>query len=127
MDKRNKIVLSALAAAGVAALTIRAAARAGTKRTDLYLADYTPSEDGSEMTLRIGVASEAGEPNSVQVKEKGEGLYLTFRSEGRMEGFDSVLLQLPAECTGIWFDVGHRDFEQVLEKREDGSWKRCMR
>ena len=74
-----------------------------------------------------GESMGGGNPNSVQVKEQDKDVYLTFRNEGRKSSFDSVKIQLPAGCTGIWFDVGHREFEQVLEKREDGSWKRCMR
>ena len=53
----------------------------GGKRTDVMLRDYTVSEDGSVLTIKVAVASSMGYVRKLKVKQGGYNLVLKKDSE----------------------------------------------
>lgn len=101
------------------------------KRTDVVLGDFTISEDGSEITLNVGVASSMGYIRNF--KDKGGGVkphYLTFYSTfgGLNSSFGSkntFTLELIPDDTEIYFNRAAGGYELVLVKNEEtGEWIR---
>ena len=92
------------------------------KRTDVVLFDYSVSEDGSEISLEIQVASSMGYIRGF--KDKGGGVkphYLTFYSTfgGLNSSFGSINeieLELSRDNTEIYFNRPGGGYELVLMK-----------
>lgn len=97
------------------------------KRTDVILGDFAVSEDGSKITLHVGVASSMGYIRNF--KDKGGGVkphYLTFYST--FGGLNSSLgskktftLELVPDDTEIYFNRAGGGYELVLVKNEETS------
>ncbi|MGN0267639.1 MAG: immunoglobulin-like domain-containing protein [Lachnospiraceae bacterium] len=101
------------------------------KRTDVFLADFSISEDGTEMTFTAGIASSMGYIRGF--KDNGGGLkphYLTFYSTfgGSNSSFGAkqdFKLELDPEDTEIYFARPDQGYELVLVKdAETGEWRR---
>lgn len=101
------------------------------KREDVALFDYSVSEDGSIISLRIQVESSAGHVRDF--KDNGGGVkphYLTFYSTfgGINSSFGTVnsfTLELEPDDTEIYFYRGNGGYELVLRKNiETGEWER---
>ena len=101
------------------------------KRTDVFLAEYSVSEDGAEMTFTTGIASSMGYIRGF--KDNGGGVkphYLTFYSTfgGLNSSFGAkqdFKLELDPEDTEIYFARPDQGYELVLVKDgETGEWRR---
>lgn len=101
------------------------------KRTDVFLAEYSVSEDGTEMTFTAGIASSMGYIRGF--KDNGGGLkphYLTFYSTfgGINSSFGAkqdFKLELDPDDTEIYFSRPEKGYELVLVKDEKtGQWHR---
>lgn len=100
------------------------------KRTDVYLADYSVSKDGSEITLQVGIAGSMGYIRDfLNDTNKTEIMEMQFYSA--FGGFNSSIgaknefvILLNPECREIYFY--HNDgFDLVLQKNQDtGEWVR---
>lgn len=100
------------------------------KRTDVVLADYALSEDGTVLTFRTALPSSMGYIRGFQ--NHGGGIkphYLTFyatfgglnNSFGAKNTFE---LPLGPEETEIYFNRPGGGYELVLQKDADGNWVR---
>ena len=101
------------------------------KRTDVFLADFSISEDETEMTFTAGIASSMGYIRGF--KDNGGGLkphYLTFYSTfgGSNSSFGAkqdFKLELDPDDTEIYFARPDQGYELVLVKDgETGEWRR---
>jgi hypothetical protein len=101
----------------------------GGRRSDVYLEDYTLTENGQTMVLQTSVAGSAGYVRKMYFKEEAGGLYLTFYStfgiNSRLGAKDTFPIELPQDCRAIYFNRPEGAFECVLEKDPaTGVWAR---
>lgn len=105
-----------------------------TKRTDVFLFDYTVAEDGSAISLNVQVSSSMGYVRGF--KDHGGGVkphYLTFYSTfgGLNSSFgaaNSFVLELEKDDTEIFFNRPNGGYELVLVKNTDtGAWERPVK
>lgn len=101
------------------------------QRTDVYLGDYSVSEDGKELTFNASVASSMGFVRGY--KDEGGGVkphQLTFYSTfgGLNSSFgakNEFVLELDKDDTEIYFKRAKGGYELVLLKNaETGEWER---
>ena len=101
------------------------------KRTDVVLVDYSVSEGGTAINLRVQVSSSMGYIRGF--KNNGGGVkphYLTFYSTfgGLNSSFgkvNSFVLELESDDTEIYFNRPDGGYELVLVKEEaTGEWIR---
>lgn len=94
----------------------------GGKRTDIILNDYTVSEDGSIMTINVGVASSIGYVRTIRVKEDGDNKYITFYQtygiNSRIGAEDEFQIELNPTSKGIYFYRGDAGYDLVLQKND---------
>ena len=99
------------------------------KRTDVVLADYSVSEDGTEITFHAGVPTSMGYVRGF--RDNGGGVrphYLTFYSTfgGLNSSFgaqNTYTLELAPDDTEIYFNRPDKGYEMVLVKDEEtGQW-----
>ena len=76
------------------------------ERTDVFLTDYSVSEDGTKITLNVSISSSMGYTRGLKVKQGGDNKYITFYST--FGGFNSKIgaknkfeIELNASCTEI--------------------------
>lgn len=100
----------------------------GAVRTDVLLRDYAVAEDGSAVTLEMALASSAGYLQSVDIREEGTALYLTFHGT---RGVNSAAgakmryeLSLPEGCSGLYIWGQDGEYHPALQKDGDGRWDR---
>lgn len=131
--KRNRIIIGATAL--ITALVVLLASyfigSGFTKRTDVVLADYSVSEDGTEITLITTIPTSMGyirgfENNGGGVKPHYLTFYRTFgglnSSFGAKHEFE---LELDETDTEIYFNRADGGYELVLQKNaETGEWAR---
>ena len=100
------------------------------KRTDVVLFDYSVSEDGTTITLNVGVPTSVGYIRGF--KDNGGGVkphYLTFYSTfgGLNSSFGAkheFELELAETDTEIYFNRPDGGYELVLQKNVDtGEWE----
>ena len=99
------------------------------KNTSCFPKDWSVSENGREMTLRLSVGSSAGHIRRVRVREKEKGrlcldVYAAFGGlNGRIGARNvfTVPLGTDTERIALCRDGGYED---ILYKTEDGSFKR---
>ena len=99
------------------------------KRTDIVLVDYSVSEDGTEITLNVGVPTSIGYVRGF--KDNGGGVkphYLTFYStfgglNSSLGAKNTFTLKLAPDDTEIYFSRPDKGYEVVLVKDEEtGQW-----
>jgi len=100
------------------------------KRKDVYLVDYSLSEDGSEITLQVGVAGSMGYVRDF-LNDTNETEIMEMQFYSAFGGFNSSIgaknefvILLNSECREIYFY--HNDgFDLVLQKNQNtGEWVR---
>lgn len=98
-------------------------------REDVYLAEYTVSEDGALITMRVGISTSMGYTRAYRAQLSGFNQYLTFYTA--FGGFNSSLgardtftLEIdPVNCDEIYFYHGDGGFSLVLQKDPlTGQW-----
>lgn len=101
------------------------------ERSDVYLGDYSVSEDGTELTFNASVASSMWFIRGY--KDEGGGVkphQLTFYSTfgGLNSSFgakNEFVLELDEDDTEIYFKRGKHSYKLVLKKNEEtGVWER---
>ena len=99
-----------------------------TKQESVYISDYTVSEDGTEMMIKIGVSSSIGYVRKVSVHQQHGGkLYLNCYSafggiNGSWGAKSEYNIQLDEETEVIALYRNSDCYEVVLNKTEDGKW-----
>ena len=99
------------------------------KRSDVVLTDYSVSEDGTKLTLKVAVSSSMGYTRSLKIKQGGDNKYITFYST--FGGFNSKLgakdtfdIEVDSMCSEIYFYKGDGGYNLVLEKdKTTNKWK----
>lgn len=122
-------VMLALLAVSVLGLALAGLWRTpGAVRTDVLLRDCAVAEDGSAVTLEMDLASSAGYLQSVDIREEGTALYLTFHGT---RGVNSAArakmryeLSLPEGCSGLYIQGQGGEYHPALQKDGDGRWHR---
>lgn len=125
---KKKLVIVAIAA--VAVFLVYFTGTGFMKNGSVYISEYAVSEDGSKITLDIGVATSAGYIRDVTVSQQESGkLYIDcYAAFGGINGSIGAKSRftLPIEegttVIGIYRDKDC--YEEVLYKDTDGSWKR---
>lgn len=101
------------------------------KRMDVVLVDYSVSEDGTEITLDVGIPTSTGYIRGF--KDNGSGVkphYLTFFStfggiNSPIGAEHSFQLELTSDDTEIYFNRLEGGYELILVKDEEtGQWLR---
>ena len=101
------------------------------KRMDVVLVDYSVSEDGTEITLDVGIPTSTGYIRGF--KDNGSGVkphYLTFFStfggiNSPIGAEHSFQLELTSDDTEIYFNRPEGGYELILVKDEEtGQWLR---
>ena len=99
------------------------------KRTDVVLFDYAVSEDGTAITMNVGVPTSVGYIRGF--KDNGGGVkphYLTFYStfggiNSSLGAKSTYVLEISPDDTEIYFNCTGGGYEIVLEKDEEtGQW-----
>lgn len=102
------------------------------KRTDVYLAGYSLSKDGSIITMNVGVAGSMGYIRDCTIKMGGDNKYITFYST--FGGLNSSIgaknkfeVELNPLCTEIYFYHGDGGYTLVLKKNEiTNEWEKVQ-
>ena len=102
------------------------------KNGSAYIDEYAVSEDGSEITLDISVASSAGYIRTATVhQQEGGKLYIDCYSafggfNGSVGAKNRFTLPLEEDTTIIGLYRNANCYEEVLQKDADGVWQ-CLR
>lgn len=100
------------------------------KSPSVYLSDYTVSEDGTQMTIRLGVASSAGYVRKVAVQPQPDGTlrldcYAAFGGiNGSIGARSDYTIPLSEDARHIALFRSDGCYEEILQKADDGSWQR---
>ena len=104
-----------------------------TKQSNVYIADYAVSEDGSEMTLTVCVATSVGYVRKVSENQQHAGkLYLDFYSafggiNGSWSAKSRYTIRIDEDTEMIALYRGADCYESALEKDENGVWQRVKK
>lgn len=94
-----------------------------------YIGDYTVSEDGSEITLDIGVAASAGFIRSAKIhQQEGGKLYIDCYAafggfNGSIGAKSSFTLPLDEDTESIGIYRNQNCYAVVLRKDAEGVWQ----
>lgn len=98
------------------------------KRTDVYLQDFSISEDGSVITLRTALSGSMGYIRDMEAEQIGGGIHCSFYSAfgGLNSGFgakNSFQIKVDGSVEKIYFDRGEEPDDLVLERDgAAGAW-----
>lgn len=100
----------------------------GRARTDVYLRDYKISEDGKNITLKVGVSSSAGYIRKIKRTSGSMNYYFTFYStygiNSKIGAKDTFEIELDQNVDAIYFYTGDKGYKQVLKKDDaTGEWE----
>ena len=104
----------------------------GGKRDDVMLEDFSVSADGSEMTLKAGIAGSAGYLRKAKVRYDDEyktvlvDFYSTFGINNPVGAEDTFVIPLKPDSENILFNRGN-DYYAALAKDADGRWYKFAR
>lgn len=102
------------------------------KRGDVGLNDFSVSEDGTKMTLNVGVSSSMGYTRGCSVKQEGDCQYVTFYStfgalNSSLGAKNKVEIELDPSCKRIYFYHYDGSYREVLRKNEStNEWERVQ-
>ena len=125
---KKKLII--FAAACIALLCIYIIGSGFVKSSSAYISDFTVSEDGTEMTINISVASSAGYVRKVAPHGEQNGrLYLDCYSafggsNGSIGAKGEYTVQLNEDTDTIALYRNTDCYEEVLKKDDSGSWQR---
>ena len=129
MKKSARIVIIALAV--IVALTAAYLIAPGfAKMGNVYITNFRVSEDGSEMTITVGVSTSIGYVRKVSVhKQNGGKLYLDCYSafggiNGSWGAKNEYTIQLDEDTEMIALYRSPNCYDPVLEKDANGEWQR---
>lgn len=129
MKKPVRIAIIALAVI-IALMTMYLVAPGITKMGNVYVADFSVSEDGSEMTITVGVSTSIGYVRKVSVHQQHGGkLYLDCYSafggiNGSWGAKNEYTIQLDEDTEMIALYRSPNCYDPVLEKGANGEWQR---
>ena len=133
MDKKiNKKMKILVAAAAVLIVLAVCFLILGGKRDDVVIGDFSVSADGSEMTLKAGIAGSAGYLRKAKVRYDDEyktvlvDFYSTFGINNPVGAEDTFVIPLKPDSENILFNRGN-DYYAALAKDADGRWYKCAR
>ena len=117
-------ILLILIAAGLLLLST------GGKRTDVMLNDFSISEDGKVMTLKVCVVSSMGYIRTMKASEEGNIKYITFYSTYGLNSSIGANNEFPVElqpsCDEIYFFSKNGEYKLELQKNsETNEWERA--
>lgn len=133
MDKKtNKKMKILVAAAAVLIVLAVYFLILGGKRDDVMIEDFSVSADGSEMTLKAGIAGSAGYLRKAKVRYDDEhktvlvDFYSTFGINNPVGAEDTFVIPLKPDSENIFFNRGN-DYYAALAKDADGRWYKFAR
>ena len=96
------------------------------KRTDVVLANYSISEDGTKIKLNTLVTSSMGYIRDLNVEHGGDNNYITFYStfglgNNKMGAKNEFEIELNPFCREIYFYSGNGGYKLVLKKDETSN------
>lgn len=104
----------------------------GGRRDDVIIEDFSVSADGSEMTLKAGIAGSAGYLRKVKVRYDDEhkivlvDFYSTFGINNPVGAEDTFVIPLKPDSENILFNRGD-NYYATFAKGEDGQWYKFAR
>lgn len=131
MKNKNTVVIVLAVIVALAALYVFAPGF--TKQGSVYIADYSLSEDGTEMTITVGVATSMGYVREVsEHQQHGGKLYLDcYSAFGGLNGFwgakNEYVIQLDEDTEMIALYRSANAYDPVLEKDTNGEWQRVTK
>ena len=133
MKKTNgmKKILPGIAAAAVLLLGVYMILPGFTRITSVFISDYSLSDDGSEMTVNISVASSIGYVRKVAVHQQEGGklcldCYAAFGGiNGSIGAKSKHTIKLDEDTEIIAIYKNNNCYEEVLMKDENGNWQRA--
>ena len=131
MKKYKKVAVITLAIV-VALAALYVIAPGFTKQGNTYIADYSVSEDGTEMTITVGVSSSIGYVRKVsEHQQHGGKLYLDCYSafggiNGSWGAKSEYTIQIDKGTEMIAIYRSADCYDPVLEKDENGGWQRVV-
>jgi hypothetical protein len=101
----------------------------GGKISGIMLTDYSISEDGNVMTLKVGVASSMGYVRKLKTREEGNKKIITFYStyglNSSIGARDEFRIKLHPSCDEIYFYSQNGEHKLKLHKNsETNEWER---
>ncbi len=100
----------------------------GKVRTDVYLEDFSISQDGKTMILNVEVSSSGGYIRKIKQVSEGSNRYYTFYSTfginskiGAKKNFE---IEIDQNMEQIYFYTGAKDYKLVLIKDYIEGWKK---
>lgn len=104
----------------------------GGRRDDVMIEDFSVSADGSEMTLKAGIAGSAGYLRKAKVRYDDEyktvlvDFYSTFGINNPVGAEDTFVIPLKPDSENILFNRGD-NYYAALAKDADGRWYKFAR
>ena len=129
MKKPVRIAIIALAVI-IALMTMYLVVSGFTKMGNVFIVDFSVSEDGSEMTITVGVSTSIGYVRKVSVHQQHGGkLYLDCYSafggiNGSWGAKNEYTIQLDEDTEMIALYRSPNCYDPVLEKDANGEWQR---
>ena len=129
MKKPVRIAIIALAVI-IALMTMYLVAPGFTKMGNVFIVDFSVSEDGSKMTITVGVSTSIGYVRKVSVHQQHGGkLYLDCYSafggiNGSWGAKNEYTIQLDEDTEMIALYRSPNCYDPVLEKDANGEWQR---
>lgn len=127
MKKYKKVAVITLAIV-VALAAFYVIAPGFTKQGNVYIADYSVSEDSTEMNINVGVSTSIGYVRKIaEHQQHGGKLYLdSYSAFGGINGSwgakNKYNIQIDEDTTMIALYRSADCYETVLEKDENGEW-----
>ena len=127
MKKPVRIAIIALAVI-IALMTMYLVVPGFTKMGNVFIVDFSVSEDGSEMTVTVGVSSSIGYVRKVsEHQQQGGKLYLDCYSafggiNGSWGAKSEYTIQIDKDTEMIAIYRSPNCYDPVLQKGEDGVW-----
>lgn len=100
------------------------------KRGDVFISDYTVSDDGSKLNIKVTVASSMGYVRTMKVREKDNQKYITFYStfglNSKIGAKNEFLIDIE-ECSEIYIYRGNNEYKLALKKNSESNiWERSV-
>ena len=132
MKKPVRIAIIALAVI-IALMTMYLVAPGFTKMGNVFIVDFSVSEDGAEMTITVGVSTSIGYVRKVSVHQQHGGkLYLDCYSafggiNGSWGAKGEYTIQIDEDTEMIALYRSADCYDPVLEKDTNGEWQRVTK